>query len=95
MALVAMHPKEDAWSYSLEHRFMWRFRQYEITKTWGYNLTDFLELPWYATQAIFRIEQKRAAEQLKRDEELRRQEKQMSAGVSRSDHRYTPGGSKR
>lgn len=76
---------------------MWRFRQYEITKTWGYNLTDFLELPWHMTQAIFKIEQKRAAEQLKRDEEMRRQEKQLlNTTAVRHDHRYNPnGGTKR
>lgn len=90
MALVALHAKEDTFSYSLMHRFMWRFRQYEITKTWGYNLTDFLELPWHMTQAIFKIEQTRAAEQLKKDEALRRQEAQMLSSAVRNDHRYTP-----
>jgi hypothetical protein len=74
MALVAMHPKEDTYAYSMEHRFMWRFRQYEICKTWGYDLSAFLELPWYQCQAIFRIEQRRAAEQLRKDEEAKRKD---------------------
>lgn len=77
LALVALHPKEDVFSYSLLHRYMWKFRQYEIQKYWGYNLSEFLELPWDTTQAIFRIEQKRAAEQNKIDQAEARNEKRM------------------
>lgn len=77
LALVEMHPKEDPFSYSLLHHYMWKFREYEITKHWGYNLEDFLQLPWDVSAAIFRIEQKRAAEQLKRDQAAQRAEKKM------------------
>lgn len=97
MILVAKHPKEDAFSYSIMHRFMWRFRQYEIPKHWGYDLNEFLQLPWDLVLTIFGIEQKRAVEQLKREEDLARKEKQMVQGL-RNDHtglqghQYKPSG---
>lgn len=98
LALAAMHPKEDTFTYSLEHRFMWRFRQYEICKNWGYDLTQFLNLPWYMTMAIFAIEQKRAADKLREEEEARRKQemeerKQQSQAGLRHDigrGRYVP-----
>jgi hypothetical protein len=73
LALMAMHPKEDSYTYSPLNRFKWKYRQYKIKENWGYNLTEFLELPWHDTQQIFLIEQRIAAEQLRREEEERRQ----------------------
>lgn len=74
LALVALHPKEDTYAYSLLHRFLWRFRQYRIQANWGYSLTEFLNLPWYYTEDIFRIEQKAIQEELRVNEQRRQQE---------------------
>jgi hypothetical protein len=83
LALATLHPKEDSFSYSLLHRFMWKFRQYKIKDTWGYNLTEFLALPWYHTQDIFNIEQRHAAEEMRREEERRKEEAQRAAETHR------------
>jgi len=98
LALVEKHAKEDAFTYSLMHRFMWKFRQYKIKDQWGYNLTEFLDLPWYYVQEIFMIEQRIATEQMRRDEEIRRREEAKQRDESRAAmqpslvpiHRYTP-----
>jgi hypothetical protein len=88
LALVALHPKEDSFSYSLLHRFMWKFCQYKIKDTWGYNLSEFLALPWYHTQDIFNIEQRRAAEEMRREEERRKEEEQRAAEVKRQNESH-------
>lgn len=98
LALVELHPKEDTFSYSLAHRLMWKFRQYKIKEQWGYNYTQFLELPWYYVQQIFQIEQRIATEQMRRDEEIRRQEEAKQRDEQRNMtqpgltpiHRYVP-----
>ncbi len=101
LALVALHPKEDAFHYSMLHRYMWRYRQYEIGAKWNLSWLDFMQLPWAQVQAIFRIEQKHAQEQLKRDEELRRQDGALQRDMARESTRtssagkYTPSVSKR
>lgn len=74
LALAALHPKEDSFRYSLRHRLMWRFRDYEIGKHWNLSYKEFMELPWEETQAIFQIEQRRAQQQLREEEARRRQE---------------------
>lgn len=81
MALVAMHSKEDAFSYSLLHRLMWRFRLYGIHKEWGCDFKTFMELPWYQTQAIFAIEQRMAQQQLREEEARQRAEERSMKGM--------------
>jgi hypothetical protein len=98
LALAAKHPKEDQFAFSLMHRFMWKFRQYKIKDSWGYNLSEFLELPWYYTQEIFAIEQRVAKQQLEQEEEQRKREEAQAAERTRNmqqpgmalSHRYTP-----
>lgn len=74
LALVALHPKEDSFRYSMRHRLYWRFRDYDMGKHYNLSFKEFLELPWETTQALFAIEQRRAQQVLREEEARRRQE---------------------
>lgn len=74
LALVALHPKEDSFHYSLRYRYYWRFQQYNLAEKLKMSYFDFIEKPWYETQEIFEAEQRKAQEDMRRDEEKRKEE---------------------
>lgn len=55
LSVVAMHPKEDATSYSKLYRTIWRFAQHRIYERTGLNLNEFLELPHDIVELLFKI----------------------------------------
>ena len=87
MALAAMFVQEDPWTYSLLHRYIWRFRHYELSKTYGLSLTEFFELPFYWAEALFVIEQYIAKAATKEMEERERKLKEEEAALRANQHR--------
>lgn len=53
LALVGMHPKEDATRHSALHERVREFGKREVFKHYGINLRDFLELPTDVCMMIF------------------------------------------
>lgn len=80
LALVAMHRKEDAYSYSMERHYLWRFRLHKIPEKWGLSLNQWLELPIFIAEDLLNIETAIAVEEMKelhkRELEQRRMERE-------------------
>lgn len=55
LALVAMHPKEDATTFSRLHRTIQRYEKQGIKDMFGLSLTDFLNLPRDYVELLFRL----------------------------------------
>jgi hypothetical protein len=54
-ALVAMHPKEDATSYSKLYRSIYRYHHHQIYQKTGLSLDRFFELPHDIVELLFKI----------------------------------------
>lgn len=55
LAVVAMHPKEDASTFSRLHRTIQRYDKQGIKDQFGLNLREFLELPRDYVELLFRL----------------------------------------
>lgn len=64
LALVGTQPKEDINEYGALYRVVYQYNTYEISKNWGYTLTEFLELPREFVRLIFRISAENSARSL-------------------------------
>lgn len=82
LALVAMHRKEDAYSYSMERHYLWKFRQYKLNEKWGLSLNDWLSLPFFMACDLLEIEQRIA---MRENELLKAREAQMKQDQSKMD----------
>lgn len=60
LALVAMHPKENASSHSRLYNTVQRFYNSDIYSATGLSLTDFLNLPREYVELLFAMHTKRA-----------------------------------
>lgn len=83
LALVAMHRKEDPYTYSMERHYFWRFRKYRLSEKWGVSLNDWLQLPFHIAEDLLIIEQRLAEEDMRRlkqqEEEERRRQREAEA----------------
>lgn len=61
LALVSMHPKENATEYGPLYRTVYHYRLKDVNKYFGLNLHEFLSLPREYTELIFRIIDEEAA----------------------------------
>lgn len=95
LALVAMHPKEDTFHYSLRYRYYWRFTQYGLAEKLKMSYFQFIELPWYETQEIFEAEQRKAQDEMRKEDERRKQEEAAKSAQARSQPMQMPGGGHR
>jgi hypothetical protein len=84
LAAVALHPKEDAFHYSLRYRYYWRFCQYNLADKLKMSFFDFIEKPWSETQEIFEAEQRKAQEEMRKAEEQRILDEKNRAASARS-----------
>ncbi len=55
LAVVAMHPKENASEYSKLYRFFYRYTQHRIHELFGVSVTQMLELPHEIVEKMFEI----------------------------------------
>ncbi len=55
LSVVAMHPKEDATSYSKLYRTFFRYRQHRINEKFGLDIHEFLSLPHEFVELMFKV----------------------------------------
>lgn len=55
LALVGKHEKEDYQEYGGLYRAIYQFNVNEVHKTWGFTLTEFLDLPREIHRLVLRI----------------------------------------
>lgn len=55
MALVALHPAENVTAHSRLYNTIRRYKMYDVKTHFGYNLSEFLELPREFTKFIFDV----------------------------------------
>lgn len=60
LALVALHPKENASEYSKLYRFFYRYTQHRINELFGISATEMLELPHEIVEKMFEISAQQA-----------------------------------
>jgi hypothetical protein len=73
LALVAMHPKEDALEGGPLYSHIRRYYNYQIKKHFGMSLTEFLELPPYVVDLLYDIARADATQQENTHRSVQRQ----------------------
>lgn len=73
LALVAMHPKEDAMEGSTLFSHIRRYYNYQIRKQFGLSLSEFLDLPPYVVDLLYDIAQADATQQENTHRSVQRQ----------------------
>lgn len=55
LALVAMQPKENVADYSKLYRTVVRYKDHDILKVFGLNLSEFLDMPHEMVELMFKL----------------------------------------
>lgn len=73
LALVAMHPKENAMEGNTLFSHVRKFYNYQIYKNFGLSLTEFMELPPHVVELLYDIAQAEATQHESTSREVHRQ----------------------